>query len=58
MSRETRGKEAADSISNEERGKDCKVKVKYQPVTETEKRYNKREALAEVVLNGLRRQSK
>ncbi len=48
-------KEAADSVSKEERVKGYKVKVKYQPVAEAEKK-TKREALAKVILKGLRRQ--
>lgn len=47
-------KEAVDSVSKEERVKRYKVKVKYQPVSETEKK-SKREALAKVILKGFKR---
>ncbi len=47
--------EAADGAGKEERIKGYKVRVNYQPVTEEEKKI-KREALAKVVLKGIRRQ--
>ncbi len=47
-------KEAANSISKEERVKGYKVKVQYQPVPETEKK-TKREAVGQVILQALRR---
>ncbi len=48
-------KEAADSAGKEERVKGYKVRVNYQPVTEAEKKA-KREALAKVIVKGIRRQ--
>ncbi len=48
-------KEAADSAGKEERTKGYKVRVNYQPVTEAEKKA-KLEALAQVVIKGIRRQ--
>jgi hypothetical protein len=46
--------EAASEASKEERVKGYKVKVKYQPVKETEKK-TKREAVAQVIAQALRR---
>ncbi|MFQ5965232.1 MAG: type IV secretory system conjugative DNA transfer family protein [Candidatus Scalinduaceae bacterium] len=48
-------KEAAASAGKEERVKGYKVKVNYQPVSEVEKKL-KREALAKVIIKGIRRQ--
>ena len=48
-------KEAASSAGKEERIKGYKVRVNYQPVTQAEKKV-KREALANVILKGIRRQ--
>lgn len=45
----------ATRASKEERIKGYKVKVQYQPVTKAEKK-SKREALAKVILKGLRHQ--
>ena len=50
-------KEAAGKASKEERVKGYKVKVKFQPVAEAEKR-TKREAVAQVILQALRRLKK
>ena len=48
-------KEAAQSAGKEEKIKGYNVRVNYQPVTEEEKKL-KQEALAKVVLKGIRRQ--
>ena len=47
-------KEAAGKASKEERVKGYKVKVKFQPVAEEEKR-TKREAFTQVIVQALRR---
>lgn len=49
--------EAAGKASKEERVKGYKVKVKFQPVAEEEKR-TKREAVGQVILQALRRLKK
>ncbi len=46
--------EAASSISKEQRVKGYKVRVKYKPVGETEKK-TKRDAVGQVILQALRR---
>lgn len=50
-------KEAAGEASKEERVKGYKVKVKFQPVAEAEKK-TKREAVAQVIVQALRRLKK
>lgn len=50
-------KEATGKASKEERVKGYKVKVKFQPVAEAEKK-TKREAVAQVILQALRRLKK